>query len=701
MKPLRKRASPSIPTSLLSTISAEFQESPVAYKLFSEFFENQSYSADFAGRLIDTAKRSDHGWGVRRLATLMLEHQLLRIPAADIDGHDALLVRLGVKPSPGPNVEMNASVLKEGYTSRDLHCFVPEVRKRLDRLSAAHARMTGRNTSETELVDFIHRSKRDCKLVLTRYLFKPEEVVARILDRVRTTRGAPDIEPGNPAYIPEEVDRTLNSLPYYEARIIHGLIREPLIYWVSTSAISEINSLVEYPLTTVVLVVKLPGSDLEVEFKRAGHRGRNPLSAIFRRGGVEVPAPHRLDGGSMRWMLRHEERCSSLLATLYRLIHSEEPPMSRIINRTIVHGIPGEDSEFNILDYYSRPGVFGPGFDTMREAMRQCVRDYNGSDKPTALDRAGNLGLTVQYINNVVPGQAVLVGSSSFRLCRIATYLSEEGPDVYFSQGMKVDYTLEDAKRFADELLEEILGVYCPPGRKCESYVEYLDAAFLVPENRRRADQVYVSLLGQIGKFWGTLFGLRGYSWGESFVPRNVGLKSHWSKGEWRVRIIFMDHDNLHLIQKEQTHFDPDGAFPGICTDALYVGGDLVEARAGTSEFHFLRRLYRPDRSVRRRGKVAFRQAIKRAYVRTQDRIAGDPAFHRYFNKLFIERIKDWDWVAKRFLAAAGNSSAVSQWKEETTKKLAEKGYTNNMVKSYLRAPDEHADFIKKLSFLY
>src|SRR5262249_8048118 len=422
---------------------------------------------------------------------------------------------------------------------------------------------------------------------------------------------------------------------------------------------------------------------------------------VFRRGGVEVFPPHRLDGGSMRWLLRHEERSSSLLATLYRLIHSEAPPMSRIINRTIIHCVPGDDTEFNILDYFSRAQLFGSGFDEMLEEMRKCVVDYVGSDAPTPFDSAGSLGLTVRFINNVVPGQAFLVGTSAFRLCRMATYLSESGPDYYFSQGLRVDYTWDDARRFADELLEEILGIYYPPHSTCESYAEYLEAAFAVPQNRRQADQIYLSLLQQIGKFWGTLLGVRGYSWGESFVARNVGLKSYWSNGEWRVKVIFMDHDNLHLVPKETKDFDPDGAFSGICTDSRYIGGHLAESGPGSSELHFLGELYRPGRVIRRRAKPIFLGAIKQAYANTLDHITNEPAVHRYFNKVFIERLRDWDSVAKGFVAAAGDAVAVDQWKQETTRTLTEKGYSKNLLKSYLRAIDDYSDFIRKLPSLY
>ena len=63
--------------------------------------------------------------------------------------------------------------------------------------------------------------------------------------------------------------------------------------------------------------------------------------------------------------------------------------------------------------------------------------------------------------------------------------------------------------------------------------------------NRARADRHYLSAMRQLGDCWGTLLGMRGFSDGESFVQRNVGLKSVWSDGDWRVRVIVQDHDDL------------------------------------------------------------------------------------------------------------------------------------------------------------
>ena len=110
-----------------------------------------------------------------------------------------------------------------------------------------------------------------------------------------------------PQFIDAETAHALKQLPDFEAAILRLLCEGQKIYWVAERTSSRINSLVEYPLTTVVLVIKPPGSEIEFELKRAGRRGNNPLSVVFRRNGYRVPLPHRLDGGSMQWLLRYED----------------------------------------------------------------------------------------------------------------------------------------------------------------------------------------------------------------------------------------------------------------------------------------------------------------------------------------------------------------------------------------------------------
>src|SRR3954454_22085446 len=120
-------------------------------------------------------------------------------------------------------------------------------------------------------------------------MFRPEEVVARLQRHVRQTAAMPVAAIDDVAQ-----NDTAAELPEYERAILDLLRSTPTAYWVADATLSELNSLVEYPVGTVVLVVKPPGSHHEFEVKRVGRRGDHPLSVRS-----HVPASHRLDGGSM------------------------------------------------------------------------------------------------------------------------------------------------------------------------------------------------------------------------------------------------------------------------------------------------------------------------------------------------------------------------------------------------------------------
>src|SRR5262249_53885980 len=157
----------------------------------------------------------------------------------------------------------------------------------------------GRKTSDAALREFIRVSRRECKLSLGRYLLTPQETVDEILRQLEITDGVRDVvTPADP--VGYDTTPKLDSLPEFESAILKSLCEGSDVFWVSDATSSEINSLVEYPLTTVVMVVKPPGSEVEFEIKRAGRRGAHPLGVVYERGGYQVPPSHRLDGGSMQ-----------------------------------------------------------------------------------------------------------------------------------------------------------------------------------------------------------------------------------------------------------------------------------------------------------------------------------------------------------------------------------------------------------------
>jgi len=82
MKAVRVRSSAQLSAHLLRVISGEFADADRVADLFSEFLGHQSYNRSLAVKLLAAARgQGGGGWEVRRLATLMLENQVLKIPA--------------------------------------------------------------------------------------------------------------------------------------------------------------------------------------------------------------------------------------------------------------------------------------------------------------------------------------------------------------------------------------------------------------------------------------------------------------------------------------------------------------------------------------------------------------------------------------------------------------------------------------------
>ena len=681
---------------LLDLLKTEFADARAAMLWFAELLQHETYDRGFCLRLFESAKQTGGAtWDIRRLAILMLEHQILKLDPANLEEIDFLFTQLNLKQSQGP---IAGSVLKEGYTTTEVRGFTAEFRRKLARHHHVHEQIRGLRTSRNAVCDFIQLAHHDCKLSLARYLFTPDEVVQRILGQLRVSGGVKDLDTLAPAFVADEVRRAVDLLPDYEARILEGLSHSSHIYWVAKATNSEFNSLLEYPLTTVVVVVKPPGSELEFEIKRAGRKSPNPLNVVFARDGYTVPPSHRLDGGGMQWLLRYEAKTAAKLALVYRLVHGADAPMAGYVARSSVSSVPTKRANAQLLTYFTEPHIFGSDFRQMRRALGESVEAFTEEGDAVLPHLRGELGLTAQFIGHVAPSQAILTGTSSFRLDKLALYLSSDGPKSYFTKGLGVPYTKQDARRLADELLEEVLGVYRPPEVSYQSYQNYVAVALSLASNRARADEVYVSLIQRIGKLWGTLLAVRGYSRGESFVARNVGLKSVWSGGEWRVKIIFMDHDALVIPGPQTENFHAHGTLPSMSMDERYIWGKSNAKRFATSEVGYLQGIYRPAARVCAQGEALALRALKHAYRKTQDELVTNPKMAKLFNPVFIKRLLDWDTLVRGYLKK--NSLNVA-WKKKMRKMMAAKGYKRRAFDAYMEIIEKNKDFIKKYACLF
>jgi hypothetical protein len=686
-------------SSLFVKLRTAFPDDPQTRDLLAEFLQHKSYDHNLCLRLLTIARQKKGvRWSVRKLAILMLEHQVLKLAPGNSEEFNFILRHLSLV-SPEPGATITPSVLREGFSTTDQHGFITEFRRKLERLNRVHDQIRGLRTSESALREFVDLAGNDCKLSLARYLFTPDEVVDEIRKRLRITRGVRDLDPSEPHFVTEEMRNAIRLLPSFESRILRELCQTSNIYWVSKKTSSQINSLVEYPLTTVVLVIKPPGSDVEFEIKRAGRRGDNSLNVVYKRNGNAVPPSHRLDGGSMQWLLRYEATHGSKLGYIYRHTHGAEAPMANFISRSTISSVPTADGEAQVITYFTDERAFGSQFREMRTAMKKSVASFRSEGYGNLPELPGDLGLTAQFIGQVTPGQAILAGTSSFRLDKLAAYLSTNGPSQYF--GPDTNPSAHALKMFVDAVLEEVLGCYRPPGIRYTNHERYLKAAFAVDENRVRAERVYLSLLQQIARFWGTLLAVRGYARGESFVARNVGLRTFWNNGQWDVKIVFMDHDALVIPNSPSGRFFAFGDIPNMIMDERYIWGPPGTKRFAVSEVGYLQSIYRVNDDVKAEGEVLARLALKRSYQATQQAVLTKPELRRLFSKGILNKLLDWDTLVSGYLTLNGDKAAVTNWKRRMRKMLSTKGYPADAFDVYLSVIKNNKAFLERQSFLY
>ncbi len=646
-------------------VPAQFGNSPLAENLFAQLLEQDRVNPEYLNELVRLAKDRSVEWNVRCACVLILEHGILReLGDGPITAEDC-----GRIPVP-----LNRSI-----------ALLTDLRDRLRRLNRIHRGIRGFETTPRSLLDFIVVSRQECKLTLARYLFDSAEVAERILSLVRVTSGRRmDHDPDDILAGPDIAD--------FDRRLLMQLRGQSRVLWVRSKTPSNLNSPVEYPLGTVALVIKPPGSDQEFEIKRVGLRGPGAMDIIYRRDGVPVPPSHRLQGLSCGHLLENEALAGKRFAEIYTAVHGVAPPASRVVDLTEITEVPTERGTQELLLYLNDEAVYGQGFAEMRERMREATEEFDRTVRSP--DLPGRLGWTVRFLFHTAPRQAWIVGTSSFRLDRTACYLSAPGPEVYFREGLGKEFDRDDSRRFADELLEEVLGVFTPPEPCPDTYEDYVAAVFAMPCNREAADAAYMGCLQDLGKYWGTLLGCGGYSDGESFVSRNVGLKSRWTNGAWRVRICFMDHDCMVLPMPHTKAFEPERALLGMCRDEGHLLGSTEGRKPCPGAIGHLNEIYRVSAEIQSEGLSIFRTELAAAFGETRFEIG------EMTNPTFVDSLLAWDRIAQIYLSSP-KTDAPEAWKAEVSTYLITSGYTDRMKDEFTAALEKYSSFIDRFRFLY
>jgi len=671
----RRQGRSSIPAEIQAIIQRDFEDADAILELTRKFLVYFRYNRGFFQFLLRTARgEADESWPVRRLALAFMERQLSALSLRALPEFDKVLATLGLKK---PGDKLVAGELLGCAIKMPLAEFVSQLLRKINRRSSIEGR---KKDLGAELADLLHRSTQECKLVLAQCAFSPKEIFERILTQVKVSEGVL-----SSPFVP--VKKKIAGVPCLsicERLILRQLQSSNQIYWVDDSTSSRINSLVEYPLGTVVLVFKLPGSNLEIELKRAGKRER-PLDVLYEKDGYEVPLSHRLQGGSMGWMLKSESDNENRFCSLFRAIHQEDPPLSRTSFITNVRRIPFDSGTADLLTWFSDTETFGPGYKEMRLALKRCLHSF-GSPVP-----AGLMAQTVAFLRHFQPRQSVLVGTSSFRLDELRGYFLPLGARRYFGDGLGVEWTPTEARQFADDLLEEVLGTYVQPSVHYRSHKQYLDAAFSIPENRAAAQANYMFCMEQIGLVWGTMLAIGSHSSGESFVPRNVGLKAVWQNGRWKVKIIFMDHDCLDSPKPQQREYHAEDVMAATIHDETHIFGHALPHRTNIGAVTCLQDIYRIPKPLAYEGMLQLRGAMLRSFGKARACAAKGLLPSPYFAQLL-----DFEEVVRMLI-----NPSSEDWIAQALAALTDKGYTWKRSREYQETVKKHARFFREHASLY
>lgn len=592
-------------------------------------------------RLLQQARDPTAPWAERVQAALGLDRALRSALDKELPAAEWLCLELGLIEASSDGVRTTSRVAESGYAARSW----PALRRELARRLAAWP-----SVAEADVELAIRRPSR---LVLARHLIPADEVVAEVRSRLRISTGArrPVHDARGVADI--EARRELDSLPAYERRIVEGLFCDQAIYWLPPAVVGREDvaddsldnrlfddDLVEQPPGTVVLVVRPPASDWELEIKRTGLSRDRLLSIAASR----VPS-HRLAGASTVSALTFEAEAAASFAVAYRHVHGVDADVSRVLDLRVVLKVPSPRGEVYVTDYFTDPGLFGDGHAEMRSALKFNLEAHARERKEEIDIVPGDFGESTAFLQLWSPAQAALSRTSAWRLDGLADRLSASAPE-----GFRMAPELPSSDPEVDDLAALVVDGGVSPARPSVDRVGAILAA-----NRDRARANYHRLLVQVGRFWGTLLGLGGHSQGESLVGRNVGLRRRWQGGRPRVEVVFMDHDNLYLPATD-VRIPPLGAsLAGLRKDELALFGGALRGRYLQGTIELLERIFRVTPLQADAGRGRFWSQVGRSHAQTRRALRDAPALSRLFHSELAAGLEERDALVRRYLDGQGS----------------------------------------------
>jgi hypothetical protein len=184
---------------------------------------------------------------------------------------------------------------------------------------------------------------------------------------------------------------------------------------------------------------------------------------------------------------------------------------------------------------------------------------------------------------------------------------------------------------------------------------------------------------------------VKGYSNGESFVSRNIGLRSEWSGAQWRVGLRFMDQDDLHLPDPRLDDFSPHRLLKGMLLDQRYVSGSKNHLNPKSSLFA-LTQIYRVTPQVYAAGVRVLKQARMSAVKKTTVELRRNIPLRDHFSPVFLKRSLECDRIWAAYSRERERIRTVPALIDQLLKRICPAAPDEGKIRQHAKALRESAE---------
>jgi hypothetical protein len=165
--------------------------------------------------------------------------------------------------------------------------------------------------------------------------------------------------------------------------------------------------------------------------------------------------------------------------------------------------------------------------------------------------------------------------------------------------------------------------------------------------------------------------------------------------GRWRVRICFMDHDNiLALGGGDIPH--PVRTIESVRLDEMWICGDREKCMMTC-----LRKIYRVSPALEQQGEELLRESIAHAFRATRRAMLHEEPVRQMFDADYVRSMLTKEDVVRLYLSCGESKAARKRWRKQATQRMADTVYRQDCIGEFLDIVERNLPMFQRYSFLF